>query len=147
MGDGIQTVEPSSKGGRQVRQNGAFTSKKLKIKTSLTLQRSVYRLRLHPIDVGDPARARMSNDRAIPVVSNIPSAEEDLTPSNIATIFNPLTCIKRGHCDVGSDALRLVKSHRLYYELHGSRDPTAEKVLLIMGLNNSCFACVIRPLA
>jgi pimeloyl-ACP methyl ester carboxylesterase len=78
---------------------------------------------------------------SIPVISNIPSAEEDIVSSNIATIFSPLSCIKRGHCDVGSDSLRLIKSHRLYYELHGSTAPDAEKVLLIMGLNNSCFVC------
>lgn len=62
---------------------------------------------------------------------------------HIKTIFNPATCIRRGHCEVAGDPVRLVQPHLIYYEMHGSKRSDAEKVLLIMGLNNSSFvSCV-----
>lgn len=61
---------------------------------------------------------------------------------SIKTIFNPATCLSRGFCHVAKTGST---SHELYYELHGDRTASTEKgttttkVLLIMGLNNSCF--------
>ncbi|KAM0746919.1 alpha/beta-hydrolase [Meredithblackwellia eburnea MCA 4105] len=55
------------------------------------------------------------------------------------TIFNPETLVEKGYCEVpvteeGEEAAQL------YYELHGSRDPSATRIVFIMGLNASSFA-------
>ncbi|TIC28286.1 alpha/beta-hydrolase [Wallemia mellicola] len=55
------------------------------------------------------------------------------------TIFNPDTRISRGLCTVTANKLNPIESHQLYYELHGSTDKDAEKIIFIMGLNGSCF--------
>ncbi|TIA87947.1 hypothetical protein E3P99_02880 [Wallemia hederae] len=55
------------------------------------------------------------------------------------TIFNPQTRRRRGLCPVTQNKLNPAESHQLYYEVHGSDDPDAEKIVFIMGLNGSCF--------
>ncbi|KAM0749090.1 alpha/beta-hydrolase [Meredithblackwellia eburnea MCA 4105] len=59
---------------------------------------------------------------------------------SIRTIFDPATCIKRGFAQVSASKKRSPAPHNLYYELHGSTDESAEKIVFIMGLNNSSFA-------
>ena len=56
-----------------------------------------------------------------------------------STIFNPQTRRRRGLCPVTQNKLNPAESHQLYYEVHGSDDPEAEKMVFIMGLNGSCF--------
>ncbi|KIJ60619.1 hypothetical protein HYDPIDRAFT_116918 [Hydnomerulius pinastri MD-312] len=55
------------------------------------------------------------------------------------TIFDPHTCTRRGMCPVTQirHQGQPFKSHSLYFELHG-KGP--EKVVFIMGLNNTSFA-------
>lgn len=50
------------------------------------------------------------------------------------TIFNSDTRIGRGLCTVTANKLNPIESHQLYYELHGSTDKDAEKIIFIMGL-------------
>ncbi|GAA5990381.1 hypothetical protein JCM11641_002344 [Rhodosporidiobolus odoratus] len=60
--------------------------------------------------------------------------------SHITSIFDPATLVKRGYCRVARGSDRKVDEHKMYYELHGSTDPKARKLVLIMGLSNSAFA-------
>ncbi|EFP92022.1 uncharacterized protein PGTG_17853 [Puccinia graminis f. sp. tritici CRL 75-36-700-3] len=53
----------------------------------------------------------------------------------LPTILDPTTCVKKGLCTVATG--RAVQTHQLYYELHGSLNG-AQKMLFVMGLNNSC---------
>ncbi|EOR00935.1 hypothetical protein E3P92_00369 [Wallemia ichthyophaga] len=55
------------------------------------------------------------------------------------TIFTTETRLRRGLCPVTQNKLNPAESHQLYYEVHGSADPQAEKLVFIMGLNGSCF--------
>ncbi|PLW26262.1 hypothetical protein PCANC_27499 [Puccinia coronata f. sp. avenae] len=57
------------------------------------------------------------------------------SPDILPTILEPETCVKKGLCTVAQG--RAVQTHQLYYELHGTLDG-AQKMLFVMGLNNSC---------
>ena len=59
--------------------------------------------------------------------------------SAILSIFDPTTLLHRGHVAVATSPTRAPKPHQIYYELHGP-DVQAPRLVLIMGLNNSCFA-------
>ncbi|GAA5966462.1 hypothetical protein JCM21900_003481 [Sporobolomyces salmonicolor] len=56
------------------------------------------------------------------------------------SIFDPDTLVKKGWCTVAQDPHRAVRSHQIYYELHGEDKPTSKRLVWIMGLNNSSFA-------
>ncbi|OAV90654.1 hypothetical protein PTTG_06010 [Puccinia triticina 1-1 BBBD Race 1] len=57
----------------------------------------------------------------------------------VPTILDPATCAKKGLCTVAQG--RAVETHQLYFELHGALDG-AQKLLFVMGLNNSCSGWV-----
>ncbi|KAH9473287.1 hypothetical protein Pst134EA_000361 [Puccinia striiformis f. sp. tritici] len=61
------------------------------------------------------------------------SGENDI----VETILDPSTCVKKGLCPVAEG--REAETHKLYYELHGTLDG-AQKLIFVMGLNNSCGA-------
>lgn len=63
--------------------------------------------------------------------SSMSAQSGDILP----TILDPATCVKKGLCTVAQG--RAVQTHQLYYELHGTLD-ASQKMLFIMGLNNSC---------
>ncbi|CCM03864.1 uncharacterized protein FIBRA_06014 [Fibroporia radiculosa] len=65
------------------------------------------------------------------------SAEVDV--SALPTIFDPLTCTRKGLCPVTviRNEAGPLESHSLYFEQHGSGP---EKMLFIMGLNSTSFS-------
>lgn len=72
---------------------------------------------------------------SIPIISSTtpPVAVDTLSVDHIRTIFDPKTCIQRGLCTVAKTKERAPKPHNLYYELHGSQDKSATKLVFIMG--------------
>ncbi|KAF7311615.1 FACT complex subunit SPT16 [Mycena kentingensis (nom. inval.)] len=67
-----------------------------------------------------------------------------MTVDNLATLFDPATCKKRGLCPVTQIRHQAtpLESHSLYYEIHGISDDADvhTRVVFIMGLNSSSFA-------
>ena len=82
---------------------------------------------------------------------------------DLPTAFSTLTCLQRGFCPLrGPQGPKFLKSHSLYYEIHGSPATVAaiashtgddeakncvlspkklkNKMVFIMGLNASCFS-------
>ncbi|KAG6845860.1 hypothetical protein H0H87_002551 [Tephrocybe sp. NHM501043] len=61
--------------------------------------------------------------------------------TDLPTVFNPSTCVRKGLCPVTKireQGSSLLESHSLYYEQHGRG--TKYKVVFIMGLNSSSFS-------
>lgn len=81
-------------------------------------------------------------ENSIPIVSKTTTDQENTLSSvdHIQTIFDPITCIRRGLCTVSTSKTRSPKPHNIYYELHGSSSVNSTKIIFIMGLNNSSFA-------
>lgn len=87
----------------------------------------------HPIKHGD---LELENADEYPWVSRRVQYTHSHT---LSTIFTTETRLRRGLCPVTQNKLNPAESHQLYYEVHGSADPQAEKLVFIMGLNGSCF--------
>lgn len=54
------------------------------------------------------------------------------------TVLDPNTRLQKGRCEVGRS--RGLKPYKIYYELHGSSIQAKNKMVFIMGLNNSFFS-------
>lgn len=80
---------------------------------------------------------RTTKFESLPLFLTIMSTPDLAT---ILSIFDPATLLQRGHVAVALSPSRAPKPHKIYYELHGPPNPSAPRVVLIMGLNNSCFA-------
>ncbi|KAH9816630.1 soluble epoxide hydrolase [Melampsora americana] len=62
----------------------------------------------------------------------------DANPEEYPTVLDPKTCLQKGRCAVGKS--RGLKPYEIYYELHGSSIQAKNKLVFIMGLNNSFFS-------
>lgn len=60
---------------------------------------------------------------------------------DLPTALDPNTCLRRGFCPVPNPMRDRSEAfqRKLYFELHGSQNPT-HKMVFIMGLNNTCFS-------
>ncbi|KAI5481286.1 alpha/beta hydrolase, epoxide hydrolase-like protein [Pseudohyphozyma bogoriensis] len=57
----------------------------------------------------------------------------------VKSVFSSDTRVRRGFCEVATSPKRPVARHNLYWELHGTDDLKATRLLFVMGLNNSSF--------
>ncbi|KDQ10386.1 hypothetical protein BOTBODRAFT_36284 [Botryobasidium botryosum FD-172 SS1] len=62
-----------------------------------------------------------------------------MAETELPTFFDPRTCVRKGLCPIKKKCWPSTHSHNLYYEQHGSGP---EKIIFVMGLNNSCFGWV-----
>ncbi|GAA99358.1 uncharacterized protein L969DRAFT_86593 [Mixia osmundae IAM 14324] len=54
------------------------------------------------------------------------------------TIFDPATCVRKGLAPVSKN--RTPKTHNVYFEIHGDPKSAQDKIVFVMGLNNSSNA-------